>query len=187
MAAECKIEVFKRELSNKKSFMKLFRKENKIPGIYYSHDSSESVPLYITKESLIKAQKSGAKIFNIQVGKDVKNVIFKSMQFHPVTEEILHLDLYGVDMKRAVTVKVAIVLTGTAKGIIEEGGVLVQSLNEIEIECLPLDIPDSFKVNIEDLSIGDSIKVENIEIDDTRDSEDNKFVPIFNEHMQTNP
>ena len=51
MAAACKIEVFKRELSNKKSFMKLFRKENKIPGIYYSHDSSESVPLYITKES----------------------------------------------------------------------------------------------------------------------------------------
>ena len=166
MAVECKIEVFKRELSNKKSFMKLFRKENKIPGIYYSHDSSESVPLYITKESLIKAQKSGAKIFNIQVGKDVKNVIFKSMQFHPVTEEILHLDLYGVDMKRAVTVKVAIILIGTAKGIIEEGGVLVQSLNEIEIECLPLDIPDSFKVNIEDLAIGDSIKVENIEIDE---------------------
>lgn len=173
MATECKIEVFKRELSNKKSFMKTLRKENKIPGIFYSYDSSESIPLYISKESLALAQKSGAKIFNIQVGKELKNVIFKSIQFHPVTEEVIHLDLYGVDMKRAVTVKVEIIVTGTAKGVSEEGGVLVQSLNELEIECLPLDIPESFEVNIESLAIGDSIKVGDMKIDDKFDLKTN--------------
>lgn len=173
MATECKIEVFKRDLSSKKSLMKSLRKENKIPGIYYSHDSSDSIPLYMTKESLSMAQKSGAKIFNIQVGKEMKNVIFKSIQFHPVTEEVIHLDLYGVDMKRAVSVKVDIILTGTAKGVSEEGGVLVQSLNELEVECLPLDIPESFEVNIENLALGESIKVEDMEIEEKFDLKTN--------------
>ena len=165
MIKEFKIEVHKRELSNKSSDMKNLRKETKIPGIFYSHNSKESIPLYVTKKDLNDAQKSGARIFNISVGKEKLNVILKSIQYHPVTDEILHIDLYGVDMNRAVTVSVAIILDGNAKGVVEEGGVLVQSLNELEIECLPLEIPDNISVNIEDLSIGDSIKVDDIVVD----------------------
>jgi len=165
MADEYKIEVHKRETSNKKSDLKTLRKEDKIPGIYYSFDSQNSVPLYIGKKSFIEAGKSGAKIFNIAVGKENKNVIFKSIQYHPVTDEVVHIDLYGVDMKRAVIVKVVINLTGTANGVSAEGGVLVQSLNEIEIECLPSDIPDTIDLDITSLNLGDALKVSDIEID----------------------
>ena len=164
MADEFKIEVIKRELSNKKSDLKSLRKDEKIPGVFYSFDSQKSVPLYIEKKSFREAGKSGAKIFNILVGKEKKNVIFKSIQYHPVTDEVLHIDLYGVDMKRAVTVKVAIHLTGTAHGVIEEGGVLVQSLNELEVDCLPSDIPDSVQVDISELNLGDALKVADITI-----------------------
>ena len=166
MADEFKIEVHKREISNKKSDLKTLRKEKKIPGVYYSFDAKESMPLYIEKKSFTEAGKSGAKIFNIAVGKENKNVIFKSVQYHPVTDEVLHIDLYGVDMKRAVTVKVAIHLTGNAIGVTAEGGVLVQSLNEVEIECLPADIPDSLKLDVSELSIGDSLKVDNLQKDE---------------------
>ena len=165
MADEFKIEVHKRELSNKKSNLKTLRKENKIPGVYYSFDSPVSMPLYIEKQSFTEAGKSGAKIFNIAVGEENKNVIFKSIQYHPVTDEILHIDLYGVDMDRAVIIKVLINLTGTAVGVTAEGGVLVQSLNEIEIKCLPSNIPDTIEIDVSELSIGDSIKVENMELD----------------------
>ena len=165
MADEYKIEVHKREISNKKSDLKTLRKEDKIPGVYYSFDSQNSVPLYIGKKSFIEAGKSGAKIFNIAVGKENKNVIFKSIQYHPVTDEVLHVDLYGVDMNRAVVVKVVINLTGNAAGVAAEGGVLVQSLNEIEIECLPSDIPDSIDVDVTSLNLGDALKVTDIEID----------------------
>jgi len=164
MADEFKIEVHKRELSNKKSNLKTLRKDEKIPGVFYSFDSQKSVPLYIEKKSFKEAGKSGAKIFNILVGKDKKNVIFKSIQYHPVTDDVLHIDLYGVDMKRAVTVKVAIHLMGNALGVLEEGGVLVQSLNELEVECLPSDIPDSIEVDISELNLGDALKVADITI-----------------------
>jgi len=167
MADEFKIEVHKRELSNKKSDLKSLRKDEKIPGVFYSFDSQKSVPLYIEKKSFREAGKSGAKIFNILVGKDKRNVIFKSIQYHPVTDDVLHIDLYGVDMKRAVTVKVAIHLMGTAIGVLEEGGVLVQSLNELEVECLPSDIPDSVEVDISELNLGDSLKVSDITISET--------------------
>jgi len=166
MATEVKIEVHKRDLSNKKSEMKALRNEHKIPGIYYSHNSKNSTPLYITNEAIQEAQKSGAKIFNISVGNKKRNIIFKTIQYHPVTDQIIHVDLYGVDMKRAVTVKVSIALQGNAKGIIEDGGVLVQSLNEIEIDCLPLDIPDTINVDVSHLGIGDSIKLEEITLDE---------------------
>jgi len=164
MADEFKIEVHKRELSNKKSDLKSLRKDEKIPGVFYSFDSQKSVPLYIEKKSLREAGKSGAKIFNILVGEDKRNVIFKSIQYHPVTDEVLHVDLYGVDMNRAVTVKVAIHLNGNAIGVLEEGGVLVQSLNELEVDCLPSDIPDSIEVDISELNLGDALKVGDITI-----------------------
>ncbi len=169
MAEEFKIEVHKRELSNKKSDLKSLRKDEKIPGVFYSFDSKKSVPLYIEKNSFRDAGKSGAKIFNISVGKDKKNVIFKSIQYHPVTDEVLHIDLYGVDMNRAVSVKVAILLIGNASGVLEEGGVLVQSLNELEVDCLPSDIPDSIEVDISDLKLGDALKVGDIKISEKLD------------------
>ena len=164
MANEFKIEVHKRELSAKKSDMKNLRKEQKIPGIFYSFDSKESIPLYIDKKTFSEASKSGAKIFNIVVGKDKRNVIFKSIQYHPVTDDIIHIDLYGVDMNRKVGVKVVINLTGNPIGVANEGGVLVQSLNEIDLDCLPGDIPESIDADISELAIGQVFKVEDLNI-----------------------
>jgi large subunit ribosomal protein L25 len=166
MANEFKIEVHKRELSAKKSDMKNLRKEQKIPGIFYSFDSKDSIPLYIDQKTFVEASKSGAKIFNIVVGKDKKNVIFKSIQYHPVTDNILHVDLYGVDMNRKVSVKTTINLTGIPIGVANEGGVLVQSLNEIDLDCLPGDIPDGIEADISQLSLGEVFKVADLNVPD---------------------
>jgi len=117
-------------------------------------------------KTLAEAKKSGARIFNIAVGSSKQTVIFKSVQYHPVTDEILHVDLYGVNMDQAVSVKVQLKLEGNAAGVLNEGGVLVQSLNEIEIECLPSDIPENIAVDISKLNLGDSLKVEGIELDE---------------------
>ena len=166
MANEFKIEVHKRELSAKKSDMKNLRKEQKIPGIFYSFDSKDSIPLYIDQKTFGEASKSGAKIFNIVVGKDKKNVIFKSIQYHPVTDNILHVDLYGVDMNRKVSVKTTINLIGSPIGVANEGGVLVQSLNEIDLDCLPGDIPDGIEADISALGLGAVFKVADLDVSD---------------------
>ena len=162
---EFKLDVTKRDSSGKKSSKKV-RREGGIPGVYYSHDSKESVSFSIDEKELFEAQKSGANIFNISVGAKKRNVIFKSVQYHPVTDDILHIDLYGVKMDEKITVKVSIHLTGDATGVKDEGGVLNSPTSEIEVACLPMDIPNAIEVDVTKLSIGDSMQVVDIKLDD---------------------
>ena len=164
MAKQYKLEVEKRD-STRKADLKQYRKKGKIPGIYYSYDSKSSVNFLVTQSEIKNAIKSDANIFAISVGGENKNVLFKSVQYHPVTDEILHVDLYGIKMDQVVSVSVLINLTGTAKGV-TEGGIVVQALNELEIECLPMDIPTGIEVDISELDIGDSMKVEDVVLDD---------------------
>ena len=83
--------------------------------------------------------------------------------------EIIHIDLYGVKMDEKITVKVSINLIGDAFGVKDEGGVLNSPTSEIEVACLPMDIPNVIEVNINELSIGDSMQVGDINLDDKYD------------------
>ena len=165
MANEYKIDINKREDITRQGIKKL-RKEGNIPGVYYSSSSKESIPIFITQKSLQEAIKSGARIFNISVGEKKQNVLFKSVQYHPVTDEVLHIDLYGVRMDQAITIKIPLYLKGDAIGVKEEGGIVNQPLNEVEIQCLPGDIPDFIEIDITDLSIGDSLNAGDIVLDE---------------------
>ena len=159
-----KIEVQKRELSSKKSFVRGLRRNGDIPGIYYSHNSKESIPFMVTQKVLREALKSDSQVYKINVGNKLRDVIIKSIQYHPLTEETLHIDLYGVDMDTKVIIKVPIIIIGQSIGVKDEGGVLNQSMMEVEIECLPSDIPQNIEADISNLAIGDTLRLENIEI-----------------------
>lgn len=120
----------------------------------------------VTQKVLREALKSDAQVYKINVGSKLRDVIIKSIQYHPITEEAIHIDLYGVDMDTKVTVKVPITIVGQSIGIREEGGVLNQSLTELDIECLPSNIPQNIEVDISDLALGDTIRLANINIAD---------------------
>ena len=166
MSKEYKLEVEKRTKANKKDLKEL-RKSGKIPGIYYSYDSKESLPFFIEQSVINNAIKSDANIFAINVGGKDRTVLFKSVQYHPVTEQMTHIDLYGVNMNKPVIVKVPINLICTPIGVKEEGGILNQVSQEIEVKCLPGDIPNVLDINIDELSIGDTIIAESVKLDDT--------------------
>jgi len=158
-----KIEVQKRELSNKKSFVKELRRQDGIPGIYYSHDSKESIPFTISQKILHEALKSDAQVYQITVGGKDRDVIIKSAQYHPVSDKMVHIDLYGVKMDQKVTVKIPIILTGQAQGV-RAGGILNQTLTELEVSCLPGNIPQNIEIDISNLDIGDSIRIEQVSV-----------------------
>ena len=166
MAKEYKLEVEKRD-STKKANLKQYRKEGKIPGVYYSFDSKESINFLVSQSEIGNAIKSDANIFAINVGGENRNVLFKSVQYHPVTEQITHIDLYGVNMKKAVIVKVPLEMTGDAIGVKEEGGILNQVSQDIEIKCLPMEIPNVLEVDISNLSIGDTLTASQIALGDS--------------------
>jgi len=158
MANEHKIDINKRESLGEKG-VKQLRREGMIPGIYYSPNSESSTPIVISQEDFHEAVKSGARVFNISVGEEKQNVLFKSVQYHPVTDQVLHIDLYGIRMDRAVNIKIPVHLIGDPIGVTEEGGVISQATTEIEITCLPGDIPEFVETDISGLALGDAINV----------------------------
>ncbi len=165
MANEHQIDINKRTNTGKKS-VKQVRREGNIPGVYYSPTSKNSTPIYISHEEYQAAVKSRARIFNISVEGKKQNVLFKSVQYHPVTEQVLHIDFYGIRMDKPVNIKIPVKLTGDSIGVIEEGGVLNQASNEIEIQCLPADIPEFVETDISELNLGDSVNVGSIDLDE---------------------
>ena len=187
MVKEYKIEIEKRESGVK---IKHLRANDLIPGVYYSHDSKESILFQMNLSELRNAVKSGAAIFQVSVGGKLRNVIFKSVQYHPVTESVQHIDLYGVDMNVAINIKVPLVIIGECVGVKEDGGVINTPLTEIEISCLPSNIPQSIEVDITDLHLGDSIQAENLELADGLElvtSGDSTIVSVTHAAVEVEP
>ena len=180
-----KIEVNKRELSHKKSFVKSLRNMGEIPGIYYSHDSKDSIPFSVSKKVMNDALKSDAQVYQISVGSKNRDVIIKSVQYHPISEEMLHIDLYGVRMDQEVTVKVPIEIIGQSEGV-KAGGVLNQTLTELDITCLPGNIPQSIEIDITDLNIGDSIRLGQLSLSEglSAEGDDENLIIAVNEQVQ---
>jgi large subunit ribosomal protein L25 len=85
----------------------------------------------------------------------------KEMQFHPITGDVIHADLYEVDLTAKITVRVPLHFVGKAAGVVR-GGILQPIVREIEVECLPLDIPQFFDVDVSELDIGDSVHIDKL-------------------------
>ena len=103
--------------------------------------------------------------------------VYKRQQYHPVTDEVIHLDLMRVRRSEKMTITVPLVLVGDAKGV-KEGGLLSQSINQLEINCFPTDVPEQIELNVENLELNSSmsisdIKLENDDIEIVTDKEVN--------------
>ena len=162
---EYKIEVQKRDTNNRKSIIKELRKTGQVPGVYYSHDSKSSIPFSIDKKTLYSALRSDASVYKISVGGKDRDVIIKSLQYHPISEDILHIDLYGVKMDTKINLKVPIIFVGQSEGV-RAGGVLNQTLTELEISCLPSHIPQNIEIDVTHLNIGDTIRLDQLTLDE---------------------
>lgn len=89
--------------------------------------------------------------------------IIQDLQFHPLTEEILHVDFLLLDPKKPVTIEIPIKLTGSSPGV-KAGGKLVQKLRKLRVKALPNDHQDTIDVSIEPLEVGKSVRVSEIKV-----------------------
>ena len=159
-----------RDKTGKEGSKKL-RDSGYVPGVLYSPHDKENLLLKIPQKELhnfLSDKKHAHGIFDLKIKKeDSKNVtrlaIIKDFQYDSLQKRINHFDFYGVTMKERITLQVPIVLEGEPKGI-KEGGILDISLREIEVECLPVDAPESIIVDISQLGFNDVITLQDIEI-----------------------
>lgn len=144
--------------------MRQLRAAGFVPGIYYSHDQAEATPFKVDRKLLVQALTGDALIYHVNVGGNRKNVLMKEIQYHPVTDEIIHVDFMGVSMDEIVEVLVPVRLNGRPIGVREEGGQLHQALMEISVRCKAGDIPAHFEIDITELHIGSSIHAEDLDM-----------------------
>ncbi|HUY29247.1 MAG TPA: 50S ribosomal protein L25 [Candidatus Binataceae bacterium] len=138
------------------------RNQGRVPAVLYGPTSKPAaLSLAVSELKARIAAASHVRIVRLKSPSaelDGRHVIFKSVQRAPVSGEILHADLYEVDLNRAIRVQIALKFTGKAAGV-AEGGILQPLVRAVEVECLPLEIPESIEVDVTALGIHDVIHV----------------------------
>jgi large subunit ribosomal protein L25 len=146
------------------------RMSGQIPAVLYGQ-KTEPVLLSVNKSDLEQVFKKGGigqVILNLVIQKNgettTRPAMIKELQTHPLSRNFIHIDFYEIKMDQKITAKIPVVTTGMAKGV-ELGGILQIIRRELEVECLPLAVPESIEIDISDLDIGDSIHVGQIRLE----------------------
>jgi large subunit ribosomal protein L25 len=145
-----------------KNASRRFRREGKIPAVLYGKNEP-STHLVLQKKDIfgiLRSESGENTIFKASFDSDATDAMIKEFQIDPVTAEILHIDLIQIAMDKAIRVSVPIVVAGEAVGVKTEGGFVDLITREVEVECLPGDIPEHIEVDIGDLHLHQSVKVE---------------------------
>lgn len=146
-----------------KKATKKIRKEGNIPCVIYGKD--EVVHFYAAQSAVRKLIYTPEVMFaDIKIDGKVKTATVKDIQFHPVSDLILHIDFYEVDDKTPIKIQIPIVVKGNSPGV-KAGGKLKLNSRKITVKGLMSDIPDTFTIDITPLNIGDAIRVKNLKSD----------------------
>jgi len=136
-----------------------------IPGIVYG---PETEPFSVTVEerafrsAMRNATKSSILTLKLE-GKETKAVM-RELQRDPVSNRVLHVDFHAISMNKPIHVAIPIHFIGTPIGVKVDGGIMQTTMREIEISCLPTDIPEHLQIDVSELRIGDSVHVKNISV-----------------------
>lgn len=145
--------------------VKKLRKQNKIPGIFYFR-GGQNIPFLVNRTELHSVWGRESGLLDIVFdGKTHKKCVIRDIQFDPIKGIPIHIDLMGIKMTEKLRVNVHVHLVGTPDGVKNGGGVLQHTIRELEVECLPTDIPASIDVNVTALGIGESIHVSDIALE----------------------
>ena len=155
----------KRETRGKNEARRM-RVAGHIPAVVYGGSAKESVPVSVDSKNTLQILHSDSGVNTLidleLAGGDSGQVLVKDFQLDPVSSELLHVDFYRLAMDKAITVMVPVTIIGEAIGVKQQGGLLDFVNREIQIECMPSEIPENVKVDVQELSIGDGVRVRDV-------------------------
>jgi large subunit ribosomal protein L25 len=148
------------------------RREGRVPAVVYGAakegEGRQGTPISVDPKALLRIlhSESGANtLISLKLaGTGDARVLVKDYQLHPVTHQLLHADFYRVAMDRMLQVTIPIIVKGEPKGVKQQGGILEFVRREIEIECLPADIPEHVEVDVTELMLHEGIRVRDIPV-----------------------
>jgi large subunit ribosomal protein L25 len=150
----------KRESLGKKQ-AKRIREQGDVPAVLYGHEALMHITVPFSElRKLIYTP--NVYLIDLDIDGEVHKAIIQDMQWHPVEEQVLHIDFLKVEDDKPVKISLPIVLTGRAKGI-KAGGKLKQNIRKLKVKALAEHLPDTIEIDITKLGIGDSYKVGELE------------------------
>ena len=145
------------------------RRGGQVPAVLYGGDGKDATPISVAPKALLKIlhSESGQNtLIALKLpGAGDTRVLVRDFQIDPVTHQVLHADFYRVAMDRALQVTIPVTVKGEPKGVKQQGGVLEFIRREIEIECLPGDIPENVEIDVSELMLHQGIRVREIATD----------------------
>jgi len=138
------------------------RAAGNVPGVFYlGHDTN--LPLELNAHELQLALRKKPKLLLLKLDDGSEHeCLVRDIQHDPVSGKYIHIDLMGIVRGHKVTVRVEIELTGSAFGVRMQGGILQQSIHQLNIECLPKEIPEKITLDVTELKVGSSLHVRDL-------------------------
>jgi len=143
---------------------KALRNEGRLPGIFYA-PGEEAIPIHLDAKTFKRLNQQEINVYNVIFpdGKERKSIV-RDVQRNPLTDVITHVDILGIRLDQKIRLSVGIILTGSPAGV-KEGGILEHLLREVEIEGLPLELPEHLELDVSELNIGDVLTLKDIPVD----------------------
>ena len=142
------------------------RRAGRLPAVVYGGTPVESRAVEVDPKALLRILHSESGIntlVDLQVDDRASGqVLIKDIQHDPITDHLLHVDFYRLAMDKAITVTVPVTLSGEAVGVKQQGGLLDFVTREIQVECMPADIPEHIDIDVHELMIGDGVRVRDV-------------------------
>ena len=166
MAATQELQATRRDKRGKNDMVRL-RGNGQIPAVLYGGGAREAESISVDPKALMKILHSQSGL-NTLIGLKLDGagdtrVLVKAYQLHPMSHKLLHVDFYRVAMDKIIRVTVPVHLTGEAKGVKAQGGVVDFVNRDIVIECLPADIPEHITVDVTELMLHDGVRVRDLD------------------------
>jgi large subunit ribosomal protein L25 len=166
MATATEVNVLEAQLRDpgNKNAARRVRAAGKVPGVVYGAGKNTAAITVDPRQVLriLHSESGHNTIFDLALSDDRVKAMIVDWQFEPIKGKLLHVDLQRIAMDKKLVVTVPIVLKGEAQGVKTEGGILEQLLREVELECLPADIPKSIEVDISHLVFGVELRVKDL-------------------------
>lgn len=168
LTAQIRDEIGKNKLAS-------LRRLGLVPAVVYG-EGKKSLSIKISRSDILHilhSQKGENIIVTLDIKDDKpkakeqnlpKTVLIKEIKYHPVKDDILHIDFYQISLTKKIQVKVPLVAKGDAPGVKQDGGTLDHLLWELDVECLPTQIPKEFQADVSNLKIGDTIHIKDLTV-----------------------
>lgn len=168
MADSIVINAERREQMGKAASRRLRKKDDKVPGILYG-GSDDPIPLVMDHKDLVKAMQDDSffsQVLEVSVGKKSQQVVVRDLQRNPASEKVTHVDFLRVQADREINVAIPLRFLNEEEcpGVKVDGGSISHNLTEVEISCLPANLPEFIEVDMAELEIGDSVRLSDLTV-----------------------